>query len=161
MLTLVQPLGAWGVYNAIRYFLAFNVYGRDASTGQVICLALGTSAGVSCVLTFFASLVSNTKRNHLYLSRIYPIMRYLSSFCLVAPTVVNLIFVFLWRNSPNSRYNLHFRCHIDIDVFWTITTSPCSRETYSWGLWVLSTFLRFGMTFLVLVSNIWTNLMFY
>ncbi|KDR78295.1 hypothetical protein GALMADRAFT_245399 [Galerina marginata CBS 339.88] len=152
-------ISAWAVYNTVRYFMAFVIYGREASTGQIFCLALGISTGLSFALTFCSFVLSAIRYNLLthsqaykYLTRICPTMNYLSSILLLAPAVANFVLLFTWRNSPNSRYNLQQRCHLDIDNVWSASVNPCTNKSPSWSLLVILSTLRLFFTSLILVA---------
>ncbi|PPQ85762.1 hypothetical protein CVT25_003080 [Psilocybe cyanescens] len=157
--TLEVVIAIWSAYNVVRYFMALFLYGGDTSVGRAICLALGTSAGVSFAITFFTlvlSMIKHSFRTHSlilrYMLRVCFFLQYLASLCLLAPTVVNLVLIFIWKSSPNPRYSLHSRCHFDIDAVWSATTNPCHDRASSWAIWLLLSCVRLVVTLFILVS---------
>lgn len=149
----------WAVYNTVRYFLAFPIYTRDASMGQELCLALGTSSGLSCVFSLCSLVLSTVKRKLLlrglpfkHLDHICSLLHYLSSICLLGPAAANLAILFLWKNSTNPRYDLNHRCHVDIDVVWSASTHLCNDSALSTAVWITLSSLRLAATLIIIVS---------
>jgi len=75
---------------------------------------------------------------------------YLASFLLVAPAVVNIILVVLWRSSNDPQTTLRGRCGWDIDVVWSGTGLACDRSP-SFVSWLGGAVSRLCITMLVLV----------
>ena len=149
----------WAVYNTIRYFLASSSYTRDASMGQELCFALGTSSGLSCVFALCALVLSIVKRKLLlrglpikHLDYICSSLHYLSSICLLGPAATNFAFLFIWKHSTNPRYDLNHRCHVDIDVIWSTSTHLCNNNAPSTAIWIILSSLRLAVTLIIIVS---------
>lgn len=138
----------------MRYFLSFpNFFSRQR---QILSLCLGT-----CTTLCFAVLASS-----LLLAVLNPsshddpssaieytrgrILPYLASFLLVAPAVVNLVLVILWRTSNDPQTTLRGRCHWDIDVVWSGIGLSCDRSP-SFASWLGGAVSRLCITGVVLV----------
>ncbi|KAF9552306.1 hypothetical protein CPC08DRAFT_714729 [Agrocybe pediades] len=152
-------IAAWSVYNTVRYFLAFTLYGRQSHLGQVLSLALGICSGVSFILAFIffvmAALMNrmvNFGIVYRYIVGVRSALHYSSSLLIFSPTVANLVMVFLWRESINEQYDLHHRCHFDIDVVWSVTKRHCNDSSPSWGVWVAVSAVRLALTLAILVA---------
>jgi hypothetical protein len=149
-------LGVWALYNTIRYFLAFTTY--NPADGQAVSLALGISTGVSFALLICA-LILSIFQPYLLLHRV-PLRTLLftqkgfdalSSFFLSAPAVYNLVMTFIWRNSTNPELNFRHRCHLDIDVVWSVSKAQCQPRV--WGTWLALSIVRLVLTLLIIVSS--------
>ncbi|KIM41845.1 hypothetical protein M413DRAFT_445054 [Hebeloma cylindrosporum] len=152
-------MATWAVYNAVRYFLAFSIYTRDASMGQEVCFALGTSSGLSCASWLCSLILSIVKRKLLlrglpfkHLDHICSSLPYLSSICLLGPAAANLAILFVWKNSTNPRYDLQRRCHVDIDVIWSASTHLCDEKFPSTAVWIILSSLRLAVTLIIIVA---------
>jgi hypothetical protein len=78
------------------------------------------------------------------------ILPYLASFLLLAPAVVNLIFVIAWRASNDPQTTLRGRCHWDIDVIWSGVGLVCDRSP-SFVSWLGGAISRLCITSVALV----------
>jgi len=78
------------------------------------------------------------------------VLPYLASFLLVAPAVVNIILVVLWRGSSDPQTTLRGRCGWDIDVVWSGVGLVCDRSP-SFASWLGGAVSRLCITILVLV----------
>lgn len=152
------PIGAWSLYNTVRYFLAFSAY--NDSVGQTICLALGTGAGVSFALSLCSLFLTIQRRRPLvfgvpykYLTHIRSTLLYGASFFLLSPAAVNFSLTFLWKSSKNPQFNLRTRCHLDVDVVWSVARNQCTDKFRSWSVWVVLSSLRLFLTLVVVVSS--------
>jgi len=140
--------GIWATYCTVRYFLAYSRYRNPL--GQDFSLAI--TAGISAVVTFLAMALSTYILR--FLSRqdckkchsILLCLRILSALFLLAPATINVVLVFVWKTSPNPDLNLHSRCHLDVDVVWSISRAKCPTDAPSWPLWVALSFIRFVLT---------------
>ncbi|KAF9484177.1 hypothetical protein BDN70DRAFT_872875 [Pholiota conissans] len=149
----------WAIYNTIRYFIAFPIYGRNATEGQSFSFALGTSAGVSFALALCAQALFFVKFNlrvgppaFRHLTRALSVLYYLSSLFILAPAIINPVLIFVWRNSPNPLYNIHSRCYsVEVDVVWSVSHNSCINKSLPWGIWLTLSFIRLILTFLVLI----------
>lgn len=145
----------WAVYNTIRYFLSFP--GFFSRQRQIISLCLGTST-ILCVAVLVSSLLlavlnpctSDNPSSAIEYTR-GVILPYLASLLLLAPTIVNLAFVIIWRASDDPQTTLRGRCHWDIDVVWSGIGLVCDRSP-SFRSWVGGAVLRLCITGLVLVT---------
>ena len=150
-------IATWAIYNTVRYFIAFSDSGDP--TNQILCLALGTSTGVSFLLSFFSFLLA--VRNELihgvtptYLSHVRTTMDYLSSFCLIGPAAVNFALIFIWKDSEDPYWNMVNRCHFDVDVVWSVSNTLCSNKSPYWAIWLTASVLRLVLTLIVIVGPI-------
>ena len=155
--SLIEFIATWAIYNTVRYFIAFSNFGN--STYQVICLALGISAGLSFLLIFSSFLLAI--RNGLihgftptYLTYVRTTMDYLSSFCLIGPAVVNFALLFIWKDSEDPYLNVANRCHFDIDVVWTVSKTLCTNKSPHWAVWLTVSALRLALTLIFIVGPI-------
>ncbi|KAH9476851.1 hypothetical protein JR316_0010767 [Psilocybe cubensis] len=155
--SLQVVIAIWSAYNVARYFIASRLYGSDTLAGRSICLALGISAGITFAITFLTLVLSGIKQ-HLQvhspaLRRIlqfFFLLQHLASFTLLAPAAVAFALTFIWKNSPNHRYNVHSRCHLSVDIVWSVTTNPCHDGASSWAIWLLLSCIRLAITFFII-----------
>lgn len=135
------------MYTTVRYFIAFAIYHDPIR--QRISLALG----ISCFLSFVVLLLFTSR--HLLpgdLRHLLPlkalarkIVPYLASSLQVAPAIVNLVFVFLWRHNE-----LLGRCNWDADVVWRGQPDQCPGSI-PWGVWLAGGIARLVITLVILV----------
>ncbi|KAJ3559704.1 hypothetical protein NP233_g11199 [Leucocoprinus birnbaumii] len=142
--------GVWAIYNTIRYFIAFTAY--RLVEGQVVALVLGICTIISFASLSTAAIFSFFKLHLLMhsfplrlLTWIVAFSLHLSSLTLLAPAIINLIMLFIWRTSPNQELSTESRCLIDIDVVWSHSDLTCS-EPYGWGALVALSATRLGLT---------------
>ncbi|KAI0691808.1 hypothetical protein BC835DRAFT_1521174 [Cytidiella melzeri] len=149
-------IAGWATYNTTRYFLAFTIY--TSHDRQVILLVLGSVAVLSLALALTSQLLRtfaphfgwNHATNSLY-SRTQICLNSISSILLLGPAVVNVVFVVLWRRSPDKAQSLQGRCHWDIDVVWSGTGFECDAATaIDWGFWLAGALVRLVLTALIL-----------
>ena len=140
--------------------MAFADYGGPR--GQTFCLALGTSTGISSLLACI-SFLAIRDRNPLvngvtpsYLSYVGLTLDYFSSFLLLGPAVVNFALLFIWKNSINPHFNLNYRCHLDIDVLWSVSNTLCSGKSPRWAIWLTLSSLRLALTLIIIVRSIFS-----
>ncbi|KAH9943904.1 hypothetical protein B0H21DRAFT_747516 [Amylocystis lapponica] len=153
---LLAVIGAWGVYNTVRYYVAFTVY--PFRTRQIFALALGTSTAVSLAF-IVSSLIIAAFAPHLgWIDRpraphviAQCVLNYCSSVLLLAPAVVNFVLVFVWRHSSDVVTAIAGRCHWDIDVVWSSLGARCAASP-AWGFWVAGSLVRMLITFAFLAA---------
>jgi hypothetical protein len=155
--SLIDFIATWAIYNTVRYFIAFSDFGDP--TNQALCLALGTSTGVSFLLIFSSFLLAIRKRlirgvTPSYLSYVRSTMEYLSSFCLIGPAVVNFALIFIWKGSEDPHWNVVNRCHFDVDVVWSVSNTLCSNKSPYWSIWLTVSALRLALTLIISVGPI-------
>ncbi|RDB17602.1 hypothetical protein Hypma_001041 [Hypsizygus marmoreus] len=147
-------MGAFAVYNTIRYFLAFTIY--DSPDGQTVSLAMGICTGASLAFMACAYILS-IFQPHLLIQQI-PLrtvllsrtaFHALASFTLLAPALVNMVFLFMWKNSGIPELNVLQRCHVDIDVIWTASSSPCRPS--GWVAWLALSIVRLVVTISIII----------
>ena len=152
-------IATWAIYNTVRYFIAFSDSGDP--TNQILCLALGTSTGISFLLSFSSFLLAIRDRNGLkhglkvtpnYLSYVRTTMVYLSSFCLLCPAVVNFILLFIFKDSVDPYFNVDNRCHLDVDLVWSVSNTLCNNKSPAWAVWFTLSALRLVLTFIIIVG---------
>ncbi|KAF9450515.1 hypothetical protein P691DRAFT_810202 [Macrolepiota fuliginosa MF-IS2] len=164
MRTLELIFGAWAIYNATRYFIAFTTY--DSAQGQLVSLVLGTCAGISFALLATAVIFNFFKLHLLMYSvplRLLTLIALsslcLSSFALIAPAIVNIVLLFVWRGSLEQELSTEQRCNIDIDVIWSGSKQECPKP-YGWGAWMALSATRLGIT-AILIGFYYTFLIAY
>ena len=149
--------GAWTIYNTVRYFLAFTMY--NSTAGQAMSLALGISTGSSFALLVCAAILSvfqpyllhhGVPLKTLLFSR--KSIQAFSSFLISAPAVYNLVMTIIWRNSTDDELNFQHRCHLDIDVVWSVSGANCRGLT--WGPWFALSIIRLILTLVIIVSSL-------
>lgn len=143
----------WAIYNTTRYFLSFP--GFFSRQRQIISLCLGASTTL-CFAVLASSLLlavlnpcAHDPSNVIEYTR-GNILPYLASFLLVAPAIVNLILVILWRTSNDPQTTLRGRCRWDIDVVWSGVGLICDRSP-SFASWLSGAVSRLCITSMVLV----------
>lgn len=152
---ILYATGAWAVFNAIRYFIAYTIY--ISIDGQTVALVMGTATTLSFAFLICAAVLAllqvRLMVHHIPIRAILitgTVLRSLASFCLIAPAIVNLILTIVWRNSLGSEFGLGQRCQLDIDVIWSVSNKSCSPPT--WGLWLGLAIARVVVTSMVIVS---------
>ncbi len=158
---LMRSIGAWAVYNTVRYFLAFAVY--QSITGQDVSLALGTSTAVSATFLLCRVIVSFFQtqliRAHVHLHSILltrTIFRFLASIFLLGPAIVAFALTFVWRSVPEEpELNLSQRCGLDLDVVWVVSSSStmCQGRAHHWASWLGLSILRIFITLAIIASH--------
>ncbi|KAI0946294.1 hypothetical protein AcV7_010309 [Taiwanofungus camphoratus] len=161
--SLLVIIGAWAIFNTVRYFVASTIYkSRDR---QIILLVLGTSTALS-VASIIASLTIAAFAPHLGWAYrhnaphivVQTVLKYLASALLLGPAVVNLVLVFVWRHSTDAISTLLGRCHWDIDVVWSGTGRRCdTSHSPAWGYWIAGSVVRVILTLIVLVIYHFTS----
>ena len=154
---LLVFIATWAIYNTVRYFIAFSDFGNP--TNQIFCLALGTSTGVSFLLTFSSfllairsGLIRGVTPTHL--AYVQTTMDYLSSFCLVGPAAVNFALIFIWKDSEYPYWNVVNRCHFDVDIVWSVSKTLCSNKSPHWAIWLTVSALRLALTLILIVGSV-------
>ncbi|KAK0457018.1 uncharacterized protein EV420DRAFT_534501 [Desarmillaria tabescens] len=152
-------MGAWAIYNTVRYFLAFAVY--QSITGQDVSLALGTSTAVSATFLLCRVIVSFFQtqliRAHVHLHSILltrTIFRFLASIFLLGPAIVAFALTFVWRSVPEEpELNLSQRCGLDLDVVWVVSSSSatCQGRAHNWASWLGLSILRIFITLAIII----------
>ena len=146
----------WTVQCTVRYFIASMIY--TTPDRQVILIALGTSStaaivliSVSLLLFVYSSRCGWSPRLRRFMRNGSAVPFALSFLLITAPAVVNLVLVFLWRDTSDDT-SIQGRCHWDVDVAWSGTGRRCSPSTSpAWGYWLAGAALRLLLTIAVLV----------
>lgn len=146
------------MYNTVRYFVAFTIY--TARDRQIALLVLGTASALSfaflslsILLSFFAPPLGWKHQSRSLYTRLQILLNYSASVLLLGPAVANIVFVAVWRRSPDPGLSLQGRCHWDIDVFWTGTGFQCDvTHAVAWGYWLAGAIVRLVFTASILVS---------
>ncbi|KAI0742883.1 hypothetical protein C8Q80DRAFT_1221257 [Daedaleopsis nitida] len=154
--TLWVIIGGWATYNTARYYVGAVLH--PYRERQVIALVLGscTALCLACNLVSLIITVSAPRFGWWYRPRskhvlLQGFLRYSSSLCLLAPSVVNLVLVFLWRAPSNGDNSISGRCHWDIDVVWTGLGGQCSNSP-AWGFWLAGSIVRLLITAAILIA---------
>ncbi|PFH45121.1 hypothetical protein AMATHDRAFT_51793 [Amanita thiersii Skay4041] len=155
---LEATIGVWALFNAIRYYVAYPKY--ISSPGQAATLALALSSSLSLLCLICATLISVFKLS--LIEAITPrasvvlrkALRSISSALILVPAVLNVAFLSAWRSSQNQELSYRFRCYIDIDVLWSISTDANHTDCIGppWGIWLTLALVRLSITTVVLVS---------
>jgi len=156
IISIYNGIAGWAIYNTTKYLIAF--VSHDSKQGQIVSLVLGICTCISFALLVIAAIFSFFQLHLLMysislwiLTLITTSLLYLSSMTLLAPAVVNLIMLCVWRNSSNKQLSTETRCHIDIDVVWSPSKQTCS-EPYAWGALVALAATRLGLTAVFIVG---------
>jgi hypothetical protein len=146
---------AFAVYNTIRYFLAYTIY--DSDEGQSVSLSMGISTGFAFTLLVCAVILSAFQPYLLaHQLPLQPLllcrttMHALASFFIFGPAVVNTTLLFIWKNSTDPELNILQRCHVDIDVVWSVSNVQCKPAV--WGVWLALSLVRLALTIFIIVS---------
>lgn len=147
---------AFAVYNTVRYFLAYTIY--NSKDGQSVSLSMGISTGFAFTLIVCAVILA-TFQPYLLAHQIplrplllcRTVMHMLASFFLFGPAVVNTTLLFIWKKSTDPELNFLQRCHVDIDVVWSVSNAQCKPA--SWGVWLTLSLVRLLLTFFIFVST--------
>ncbi|KAA1474093.1 hypothetical protein DENSPDRAFT_840636 [Dentipellis sp. KUC8613] len=152
-------IGAWALYTTVRYFVAYVIY--SAADRQIVALSLGISSLVSftCLLLFS---LRSVVPFHLFFNQDFQKLRriqalgrivtpYLISFFLIAPAIINLVLVFIWRRTSVADLGLQGRCHWDLDVVWRSVGGQCTTSVPAWGVWLAAAIARLIVTAVVLI----------
>ncbi|EKM52381.1 uncharacterized protein PHACADRAFT_176385 [Phanerochaete carnosa HHB-10118-sp] len=155
---LMSLIAAWGVYTAVRYFVAFTIY--TARDRHIALLVLGVASALSfvttlltLVLSFLARRLDSRHQPRSIHARIFPFLSLVASVLLLGPAVVNVAFVTIWRHSADPGLSAQGRCHGDIDILWTGTGLQCSgSHAVVWGAWLAGSIVRLVLTALTLLT---------
>ena len=79
-------------------------------------------------------------------------MDYLSSFFLIGPAVVNFAVIFIWKDSFDSHSNSNNWCHLDVDLLWSVSNTPCNNKSPGWAIWLILSALRLALTLIISVG---------
>lgn len=147
--------GLWSLYNTIRYFIAYTIY--ESLQGQIAAIVLGSSAAVCLTFLICAAILSIFRsyliRAHIPIHSLLilrTVFLYLGSFFLISPAIVNIALAIVWRNSSIPELVPQLRCHLDIDVVWSVTTGTCNRTTAA--QWLGLAIFRVAFTLIIIVS---------
>ncbi|KAI9452260.1 hypothetical protein F5148DRAFT_515455 [Russula earlei] len=148
---LLSVLGSWASYTTVRYFIAFAVY--QNTTRQAIALSLGICSLLSLLflvalaLSFVLPYYDTPRhRQSPFQGKLYHhASRFLASFFLFAPAVVNLVFVLVWRH-VRSTLSLRGRCHWSLDVVWEGVGGQCVPHAPAFGVWLTAAIVRLTLT---------------
>jgi hypothetical protein len=80
-------------------------------------------------------------------------MDYLSSFCLIGPAVVNLAIISIMKDTVDPYFNLRSRCHLDVDLVWSVSNTLCNKSP-EWAIWLTLSVLRLALTLIISVSRV-------
>ncbi|KAL7278722.1 hypothetical protein ACG7TL_007725 [Trametes sanguinea] len=129
---------------------------------QIVAIVLGSCAALSiaCVLVSVIIDASAPQLGWYYKPRsthvlLLDFLNYSSSFCVLAPAIVNFVLVFVWRNPADTLNSLRGRCHWDIDVVWSGLGGQCDPSP-AWGYWLAGSLVRLIFTALIIVSALST-----
>ena len=81
-------------------------------------------------------------------------MDYLSSFCLIGPAVVNLAIISIRKDTVDPYFNLRNRCHLDVDIVWSVSNTLCNNTSPEWAIWLTLSALRLALTLIISVSSV-------
>ncbi|KAK7044095.1 hypothetical protein VNI00_007811 [Paramarasmius palmivorus] len=155
-------LGAWAIYNTVRYFIAYTIY--SSREGEAVSLALGTSTAVgfafflceAALAGFQSRLIAvHVPLRSLLISR--TILLYIACFFLCAPSVVNLVVTIIWRHSHSTELDTDSRCQLDIDIIWSINPSKSICAYDNWTAWLALAIFRVAFTLVLSASLLITT----
>ncbi|KAF9463498.1 hypothetical protein BDZ94DRAFT_1258957 [Collybia nuda] len=146
---------AFAVYNTVRYFLAYTIY--DSNEGQSVSLSMGISTGFAFTLLVCAVILA-TFQPYLLAHQISlrplllcrTVMHALASLLIFGPAVVNTTLLFIWKNSTDTELNILRRCHVDIDVVWSVSNAQCKPA--AWGVWLALSLVRLMLTLFIIIA---------
>ncbi|KAG5726702.1 hypothetical protein E4T56_gene3944 [Termitomyces sp. T112] len=149
---------SFAIYNTTRYLLAFTVY--ESIEGQTASLALGICTGAVFALTI-CSIIVWLFQPYLLLHRVPLIFLWrtrtvfhsAASLALFAPAAINTVLLFVWKNSPIEELNIRRRCHVDIDVIWSVSGKQCKPP--AWDVWIALSILRLVITIIIIIFYHW------
>ena len=151
-------LGSWATYTTVRYFIAYAVYPGSERRSIALSLGIASSLSLLFVATLVLSFALSCRVTHhrprlrsLHRSFHY-VLQFLVSFFLIAPAIVNLVFVLVWRHATSS-LSLRGRCHWGIDVVWIGVGGQCASGAPVFGVWLTAAILRLVLTTVVLVRR--------
>lgn len=140
--------------------MAFCIYG--STTGQAFSLALGAITGLSFALTCCATILGIAQPRLLIhgfpvqsLLTMRSVLQYTASFCLLAPSIVNFVLVFVWKKTTDLELQTRHRCRLDIDLVWSPPFSLCNHKARTWGLWLTLSAIRLVITLIIIVSQVY------
>ena len=142
-----HPVGIWGMYTTVRYFLAFSSGTGDAKHVWALVLAI-ISALVVALVIISLSMPLFPQQSH---PDAWRHARWLVRACylllLSAGATMNLILVSIWHPSQF--------CGWDIDISWytsatNTVASPCHPAPFA--VWIAAAVLRLVVTWTVAVS---------
>ncbi|KAI8990371.1 hypothetical protein BD414DRAFT_483405 [Trametes punicea] len=153
---LTAIICGWAVYNTVRYFVGAILHQyRDR---QIVAIALGSCSAlcVACVLVSIIIDASAPQLGWYYLPRsayvlLQDFLIYSSSFCVLAPAIVNFVLVFLWRDPSDTLNSLRGRCRWDIDVVWSGLGGQCEPSP-AWRYWLAGSLVRLILTALIIIA---------
>ncbi|KAF8968122.1 hypothetical protein BDZ97DRAFT_1916343 [Flammula alnicola] len=155
--TLQTLMAIWSLYSTARYLLAFTIY--QSVTGQVISLVLGAATGLSFALAACGCILSMAQTTLLVhgisvqaLLSLRSTLYYLSSCCLLGPSVVNFVLTFLWKRTSDIELQSRYRCKLDVDLVWSITYSLCNHKNRNWRSWVALSAFRLLATLSIIIA---------
>ncbi|KAI0758918.1 hypothetical protein C8Q74DRAFT_1300772 [Fomes fomentarius] len=151
----VSAEGGWATYNTVRYYI--SAWLHPYRERQVVSLVLGSCTALCLAFNVISVVITATaprfgwwyrpRAKHLLLQAF---LRYSSSICLLAPAVVNVILVVLWRRTSDVN-TLQGRCHWDIDVVWAGLGGQCDQAT-PWGFWLAGSIVRLVLTAAIVIA---------
>ncbi|KAI0830298.1 hypothetical protein BC628DRAFT_1313857 [Trametes gibbosa] len=153
---LLTVICGWAIYNTARYYIGVTLHQyRDR---QIIGLVLGscTALCIACLLVTIIIATSGPHFGWYYRPRsthvlLQDFLTYTSSLCVLAPAVVNLVLVFLWRGPSDTLNSLRGRCHWDIDVVWSGLGGQCDHSP-AWGTWLAGAVVRLLLTAAIIIA---------
>ncbi|KIJ41134.1 hypothetical protein M422DRAFT_48895 [Sphaerobolus stellatus SS14] len=155
---------SWSTYCAVRYYIAVRgvqsilfcrslvvltetfvpavVYDDDPIRSKY-AIALG-AASISSTLLFLPSFLVSLLPRHVQ-RRIPLLLSLFAAVLLIAPTVINLVLLNIWRfpRSATDIRTIHGRCRWDVDVVWTGTGQSCAPHGAPFGAWLAASISRF------------------
>jgi hypothetical protein len=137
--------------------MAFCIYG--SITGQALSIAFGATTGLSFAFTCCAIILRYFQPRLLIhgfpvqsLLTLRSILEYSASCCLLGPSIVNFVLIFVWTKTTDMELQTRNRCRIDIDLVWSPSFSLCNRKNSTWALWLALSAIRLVVTLIIIVS---------
>ena len=138
--------------------MAFCIY--SSITGQALSITLGAITGFSFAFTCCATILSFVQPRLLIhgfpvqsLITMRSILDCSASCCLLGPSIVNFVLLFVWKNTTDLELQTRHRCRLDIDLVWSPPFSLCNRKSSTWGIWLALSAIRLVVTLIIIVSR--------
>ncbi|KAH8077102.1 hypothetical protein BXZ70DRAFT_707715 [Cristinia sonorae] len=156
--SVLYLMGAWALFTTIRYAIAVTIYVSHDRNTILVVLASVCGFSVALVTTsILLSIFSRTLGWNVGLRSPYETIQLLlglgTSVSVLGPAIMNVVLVFLWKNSSTAADSLRGRCSWDIDVSWSGTGGQCGAgQAKGWGWWLGAALFRLTLTLIAVMA---------
>ena len=150
---LTLNIGSWATYTTVRYFIAYGIYPSNARRSAALPLGISSSLSLLFVIALAISVVLRRPQLRSQRTSLHHALLLLLSFFLIAPGVVSLVLVCVWRH-VGSDLSLRGRCHWDVDAVWVGVGGQCVVHAPAWGVWLTAAILRLALTVIAPVRHL-------